>query len=68
MSEKSWENYTMAEIWAGYKKYGIWNPRNGQEYDPDLPYGLIGVQTDAPQWLKDRWEFEEQQRKDGIKV
>lgn len=57
MSKKSWEDYTVAEVWEGYKNYGVWSKD-----------GLIDVRDDAPEWLKKCWEFDEQQRKDGIKV
>lgn len=68
MSKKSWQDYTMAEIWDGYIEYGVWNLRTEEEFNPNLPAGLLGVRDDAPEWLKKCWEFDEQQRKDGIKV
>ncbi len=68
MSKKSWEDYTVAEQQSGYEKYGIWNLRGDKGYNPDFPAGLLGVRNDAPEWLKKCWEFDEQQRKDGIKV
>lgn len=51
------KKYTVAEIWEGYEKYGIW-----------VDGELAKLRDDAPEWLKKKWKFKQQQRKDGIKV
>ncbi|WP_289183153.1 hypothetical protein [uncultured Dubosiella sp.] len=57
MSDDMKTDHTMAEMWAGYEKYGIWNED-----------GLVGVREDAPEWLKEKWENKLWMRKQGIKV